>query len=141
HATDLLDACDRHGMLVMAENRLAGSSPEVLSQFEAMIRRDRNHPSIILWSLANEEHTIQWSIAGERIGKSMVRLAHKLDPTRKVTAAMHDRGLGEGFANIVDVHGWNYMKVGSIEEFHKRRPDQPIVGSEESSTVTTRGVY
>jgi beta-galactosidase len=141
HATELLDACDRFGILVMAENRLAGSSPEVLSQLESMIRRDRNHPSIILWSLANEEHTIQWKIAGERIGKTMVRLCHKLDPTRKVTAAMHDKGLGVGFANIVDVHGWNYMKVGDIEAYHRRHPNRPIVGSEEASTVCTRGIY
>jgi beta-galactosidase len=138
---EFLDICDRLGMLVMAENRLAGSSPETLGQFESMIRRDRNHPSVILWSIANEEHTIQWSIAGERIGKTMVNLAHRLDPTRKVTAAMHDRGLGEGFANIVDVHGWNYIKVGDIEAYHKRRPGQPIVGSEEASTVCTRGIY
>jgi beta-galactosidase len=128
-------------MLVMAENRLAGSSPEVLAQFESMIRRDRNHPSIFLWSIGNEEHTIQWSIAGERIGKTLVRLAHRLDPTRKVTAAMHDRGLGEGFANVVDVHGWNYIKVGDIDAFHKRRPGQPMIGSEEGSTVCTRGIY
>lgn len=141
HAPELLDACDRLGMLVMAENRLAGSSGEVLGQLESLIRRDRNHPSIFLWSLANEEHTVQWSVAGERIGKSMVRLAHRLDPTRKVTAAMHDRGLNEGFANVVDVHGWNYIKVGDIEAFHKRCPDQPIVGSEEGSTVCTRGEY
>ncbi|HSV15407.1 MAG TPA: glycoside hydrolase family 2 TIM barrel-domain containing protein, partial [Tepidisphaeraceae bacterium] len=138
---EVLDACDRHGLLVMAENRLAGSSPEVLEQFSTMIVRDRNHPSIILWSIANEEHTIQWAIAGERIGRTMVELAHRLDPTRAVTAAMHDRGLDEGFANIVDVHGWNYIAVGDIDAFHARRPEQPIVGSEEGSTVCTRGVY
>ena len=137
----LLDACDRLGLMVLAENRAAGSSPETLSQFQSMILRDRNHPSIILWSIANEEHTIQWSVTGERIGKTMIRLAHQLDPTRKVTAAMHDRGLDEGFANVVDVHGWNYIQVGSIDTFHRRRPDQPIVGSEEGSTVTTRGIY
>jgi beta-galactosidase len=54
---------------------------------------------------------------------------------------MHDRGLGEGFANVVDVHGWNYIAVGDIEAFHRDRPPQPIVGSEEGSTVCTRGVY
>ena len=54
---------------------------------------------------------------------------------------MHDRGLDVGFANVVDVHGWNYMNVGNLEAFHKRRPGQPIVGSEEASTVCTRGIY
>jgi beta-galactosidase len=96
---------------------------------------------VILWSLANEEHTVQWSIAGERIGRTMVRLCHTLDPTRKVTTAMHDKGLGVGFANIVDVHGWNYIKVGDIDAYHKQHPDRPIIGSEEASTVCTRGIY
>ena len=141
HAPETLDACDRLGLLVMAENRLAGSSPEVLSQLEMLILRDRNHPSVFLWSLANEEHTVQWSIAGERIGRTMARLCHTLDPTRKVTTAMHDKGLGVGFANIVDVHGWNYIKVGDIDAYHRKHPDRPIIGSEEASTVCTRGIY
>ncbi len=141
HAKELLDACDELGMLVMCENRVASSAPEHLADFETMIRRDRNHPSVILWAIGNEEHTIQWSRAGERIGRTLLDLAHRLDPTRMVTAAMHDKGLGEGFANIVDVHGWNYMKVGDIEAFHARRPNQPIVSSEESSVVCTRGEY
>lgn len=138
---ELLDLCDRLGLLVMAENRLAGSTPQFLESWRRMILRDRNHPSIVLWSIGNEEHSIQWAETGERIGRTLVRIAHELDPTRKVTAAMHDRGLGVGFANVVDVHGWNYMKVGDIEKFHRERPGQPIVGSEESSTVCTRGIY
>jgi beta-galactosidase len=138
---ELLDECDRTGMLVLAENRRAGSSPEVLGQLRDLIVRDRNHPSIIAWSLANEEHTLQWDIAGERVGRAMVKLCHKLDPTRAVTSAMHDRGLNEGFANVVDVHGWNYMNVGDLSAFHARRPGQPILGTEEGSTVCTRGEY
>lgn len=141
HAKELLDACDELGMLVMCENRVASSAPEHLRDFETMIRRDRNHPSVILWSIGNEEHTIQWSKAGERIGRTLVDLAHQLDSTRAVTAAMHDKGLGEGFANVVDVHGWNYMKVGNIDLHHAHRPEQPIVSSEESSVVCTRGEY
>lgn len=134
---ELLDICDRLGMLVLAENRLAGD----VANLERMVRRDRNHPSIIAWSLANEEHTVQWSVVGERIGRTMIRAIRRLDPTRQVTTAMHDRGLDEGFANVVDVHGWNYIKVGDIEAFHQRRPNQPIVGTEEGSTLFTRGVY
>jgi beta-galactosidase len=141
HAAELLEACDRMGMLVMCENRLAGTGEDFVSSLETMVRRDRNHPSVILWSIGNEEHSVQWAKAGERIGAALVKRIRKLDPTRAVTAAMHDRGLGEGFANVVDVHGWNYMKVGDLEAFHARRPGQPIVGSEESSTVTSRGVY
>ena len=137
----VLDACDRLGLLVMAETRQAGSNPEALDNLQRMIVRDRNHPSIILWSIGNEEHTIQWKPVGERIGRSMKRLIRKLDPTRMVTAAMHDRSSAEGFMNVVDVHGWNYTRVGNIEDFRKNNPKRPIVGSEESSVMTTRGVY
>ena len=137
----VLDACDRLGLLVMAETRQAGSNPEALDNLQRMIVRDRNHPSIILWSIGNEEHTIQWKPVGERIGRSMKRLIRKLDPTRMVTAAMHDRSSAEGFMNVVDVHGWNYTRVGNIEDFRRNNPKRPIVGSEESSVMTTRGVY
>lgn len=129
------------GVLVMAENRVPGGAKEHCDQSESMIRRDRNHPSIIMWSMGNQEHTIQWSIVGERIGKSMVRLADRLDPTRAVTTAMYDRIANEGFANVVDVHGWNYMNVGDMAKWRERNPDQPIVGSEESSTVTARTTF
>jgi beta-galactosidase len=137
----VLDACDRLGLLVMAETRQAGSHSEALDNLARMILRDRNHPSIILWSIGNEEHTIQWKPVGERIGRSMKRLVRKLDPTRMITAAMHDRSSAEGFMNVVDVHGWNYTRVGNIEEFRRANPKRPIVGSEESSVMTTRGVY
>ncbi len=138
---ELLDECDRLGILVMAENRLGGGGEEFCGQLRDQILRDRNHPSIIMWSLANEEHTVQWSITGERIGKTMVRLCHELDPTRAVTSAMHDRGFNEGFMKVVDVHGWNYISVGDITGWRERNPQQPIIGSEESSTVQDRGVY
>jgi beta-galactosidase len=141
HAKELLDACDRIGMLVMSENRLASTGPEFVDSFVSMIRRDRNHASVFMWSIGNEEHTIQWSKSGERIGKTLVELAHQLDPTRPVTAAMHDKGLGDGFANVIDVHGWNYMKVGSIDAYRKANPARPILSSEESSVVCTRGEY
>ncbi|MEO6435267.1 MAG: beta-galactosidase GalA [Tepidisphaeraceae bacterium] len=137
----VLDACDRLGLLVMAETRHAGSHPEALDNLGRMILRDRNHPSIILWSIGNEEHTIQWNPVGERIARSMKRLVRRLDPTRAVTAAMHDRSSAEGFMKVVDVHGWNYTRVGDIEAFRKSKPKRPIVGSEESSVMTTRGVY
>ncbi len=140
-APEVLDECDRLGLLVMAENRLAGGGPEFEGQLRAMVKRDRNHPSVILWSLGNEEHTVQWSITGERIGKTLARACHELDPTRAVTSAMHDRGFNEGFMHVVDVHGWNYIGVGDILKWRERNPHRPIVGSEEASTVCTRGIY
>jgi beta-galactosidase len=82
---EFLDACDRLGLLVLDENRLMGPSPEQLGQLESMIRRDRNHPSVILWSLGNEEWAIEGNIKGARITASMQAFAHRLDPTRRTT--------------------------------------------------------
>src|SRR6185312_13944710 len=103
---ELLDACDRLGMLVLDESRMFGSSEEALGQLERMVRRDRNRPSIIAWSIANEEPA-QGTARGEQIGAVMMRLVRQLDPLRPVTAAM-DNGWGAGLTNVVDIQGFNY---------------------------------
>lgn len=145
---ELLEACDRLGMLVMDETRMMSSDPEGLSQLERMIRRDRNHPSIVIWSLGNEEPA-QGSERGARIFASMKRLAHKLDPTRAVTMAMN-WGWGTGISHVVDVQGFNYAGGGggggvdlgkNIDDFHAQFPQQPTVGTESASDYETRGIY
>ena len=135
---ELLDACDRLGMLVIDETRMMSSAPEGLSQLERLIRRDRNHPSVVVWSLANEEPE-QGTSTGARILASMKRLARQLDPSRPVTAAM-DAGWGHGISAVVDVQGFNYHDH-AIDDFHKKFPQQPTVGTETASTVSTRGIY
>ena len=136
---ELLDACDRLGMLVMDETRMMSSNPEGLGELERMIRRDRNHPCIILWSLGNEE-PIQGTDRGERIASSMKRLVRRLDPTRPTTAAMNG-SWGKGISNVLDVQGFNYLKLGSVDQFHAAFPAQATVGSEEASAFSTRGIY
>ncbi len=143
---ELLDACDHLGMLVMGETRMMASTPEGLSQLERMIRRDRNHPSIILWSLGNEERA-QGTPRGAKIVASMKRLVRKLDPSRPATVAMDD-GWGRGISDVVDVQGFNYAggsggadTAKNIDEFHKRFPTRPTVGSETASAYSTRGIY
>jgi len=135
---ELLDACDALGMMVMCETRMMSSNPEGLSQLERMIRKCRNHPSIIIWSLGNEEPE-QGRPRGARIISSMKRLAKQLDPSRPVTLAMNG-GWGQGASAIVDVQGCNYSD-GRIDDFHKQFPAQPMMGSETASTVCTRGIY
>ena len=105
-APELLDACDRLGMLVMAENRHLDDSPEILGQLENLVRRDRNHPSIVLWSISNEEKE-QGSELGAKQGRAMVKLIRQLDDTRPVTAAMNN-GIGHGLTGVIDVQGFNY---------------------------------
>lgn len=145
---EFLDACDRAGMLVMDETRMMASTPEGLSQLERLVKRDRNHPSIILWSLENEEPD-QGSEVGGKIVASMKRAVKRLDPTRLVTAAMNG-GWGHGVSYVVDVQGFNYAGAGGsggsetgkhIDEFHRKFPALPTVGTETASVWTTRGIY
>ncbi len=135
----LLDACDQLGMLVMDETRMMSSSPEGLEQLETMIRRDRNHPSVIIWSIGNEED-LQGSDTGARIAKSMKRLVRKLDSTRPITEAMNE-DWGKGLSAVVDVQGFNYHSAEQLDAFHRQFPRQPTIGTETASTVCTRGVY
>ncbi len=138
----MLEACDSLGMLVMDETRATGSTQESLDQLENMILRDRNHPSIILWSMANEEGGTQRSIIGKRYMRKMVAHAHKLDPSRLVTAGVNAWGSNAdfGFAEEIDVMGFNYS-LEFIDQYHKDHPDQPIIGTEVSNATVTRGVY
>jgi len=139
---ELLDACDRLGMLVMDETRMMDASDEGLLQLERLIRRDRNHPSVFMWSIGNEEPE-QNTERGGRIGASMIRLVKRLDPTRPVTEANNGaagwRG-GVGVGPLLDVFGFNYT-LGGTDAFHEKYPKQPTIGTEWASTVSTRGIY
>ncbi len=137
-ATTLLDACDEMGMLIIAEQRYNSTDPESLSQLDRMIRRDRNRPSVILWSLGNEEPH-QATQRGARINAELQDLVRQLDPTRPTTFAM-DQGWDNGVGRVVDVLGFNY-RTNQIEAYHHRHPEQPVIGTETGSTVATRGEY
>ena len=93
-------------MMVMCETRMMSSSPEGFSQLSRMIRKYRNHPSIIIWSLGNEERE-QGTARGAKIVTSMKRLAKELDPSRSVTIAMNG-SWGQGASAVLDVQGCNY---------------------------------
>jgi beta-galactosidase len=139
-APELLEACDRLGMLVIDENRLMGANSEQLGTLEAMIRRDRNHPSVILWSVGNEEWKIEGNPLGARLTATMQALARRLDPTRRSTVAISG-GWGAGSSTTTDVMGYNYFTHGSTDEQHAKFPQQPGVGTEETTDQGTRGVY
>ena len=134
----LLDICDREGMLVIDENRLAGINQEHLRLLEAMIRRDRNHPSVILWSDGNEEWGIENTVQGTRIAAAMREYTRLLDPTRHSTIA--NAGGGEMIKGL-DVVGYNYIMQNNVDERRKQHPDWKIVGTEETTGCGTRGVY
>jgi beta-galactosidase len=137
---ELLDTCDRLGMLVIDENRLMGSSEASLAELERMIVRDRNHPSVILWSLGNEEWRIENDERGARIAQTMQVRANFLDPSRMTTVASSGNW-NAGVATIAQVMGYNYIMHGNTDEHHQKFPWQPGVGTEETTTQGTRGVY
>ena len=137
---ELVDACDQLGLMMMCETRMMESTPEGMSQLERMVRCHRNHPSIVIWSIGNEENNIQGNERGARIAATMKRLVKSLDDTRPVTEAMNNGWGGKGVTNVVDVQGFNYNEA-RIDQFHKDYPALPMVGTETASTVSTRGIY
>ena len=138
HASELLDACDRMGMLVVDENRRLGDSAEVLEQVRTMVLRDRNHPSVILWSLCNEE-PLQGKPIGYRRALAMKKTLLRHDRTRPVTAAVNHSFEG-GLRTVVDVEGINY-NINQYQDFRKKYPGTPLFGSETASTLCSRGIY
>jgi beta-galactosidase len=137
---ELLEACDRLGLLVMDESRVFASDAANLELLEGQIRRDRNHPSVFLWSLGNEE-PVQSTVMSARVAQTMQSLIHRLDPTRPVTYAASVGNEFQGANSVTDVRGWNYHTGRAMEQYHQAHPQQPNVGTETASTQTTRGIY
>jgi beta-galactosidase len=137
---ELLDACDSLGMLVMDEQRLLNSSPEYIDQFERLLRRDRNHASIFMWSIGNEEGYIHTSTVGKRVAQTLLAKQQELDPSRTSTYAADVANVFKGVNEVIPVRGFNYRQFG-VADYHRDHPTQPVIGTEMGSTVTTRGIY
>ncbi|HEV6967803.1 beta-galactosidase GalA [Roseateles sp.] len=138
---ELLDACDRLGILVIDEHRMMGTAPQIRDELERMVRRDRNHPSVILWSVGNEEWAIENSEIGTRLAREMQAIVHRLDPTRPATLAVSSSGYAEGTSVGSEVIGFNYRAQHDIDAMHRRFPGRPLVVTEEGATHATRGIY
>ncbi len=134
----LVKACDEMGMLLMDENRSFETSETVLEQLRTMVKRDRNHPSVIMYSIFNEE-PLQGTEQGRNMALHMMEEIKRLDQTRPVTGAMN-YGITEdnGVGGILDIVGVNYQPY-LYDEIHKKYPGLPIVGTEVTSAFQTRG--
>ncbi len=135
---ELLDACDELGMLVFDETRMMSSNPEGLSQFGDLVRRDRNRPSVFMWSMGNEEGQANTE-RGVLILSAMKAVAKEFDGSRPVSIAPTG-AIGTGGLAVCDVMGYNYMDPAA-EAYHKSHPDKPVMGTETVSAVGTRGIY
>jgi beta-galactosidase len=151
-APEFLDLCDRMGFLVLDEltdtwthakkpngyaKLFADWSENDLRSF---IRRDRNHPSVILWSTGNEIAE-QVEQGGQEISRRLTAIAHDEDPTRLVTSGNDRPNSGfNGYQNTIDVFGYNY-KPRLYARFRQENPTIPLYGSETASTISSRGEY
>ena len=151
-APELLELADRMGLLVMDEAFDAWRRSKKRNDYHllfddwhekdlrALVRRDRNHPSVVLWSTGNEIGE-QRSREGHALSEQLSRIVREEDPTRPVTAgANHTEAGYNGFQKTVDVFGYNY-KPGEYGKFREKNPGVPLLGSETSSTVSSRGEY
>jgi len=140
-APSLMEACDRLGLLVWAETRYLATSDQAISSLKDLIHRNRNHPSIICWSLANT--------AGSPDGvqtkylEVLNRVAHETDPTRPIAFACEGNtdANANGFALVTDVMGYNGGGMGIDDRDHKLYPHRKMLISEFSSGRGARGVY
>ena len=143
---ELLDVCDRLGMLVVDETRHFSSSTESLDQLRWLVRRDRNHPSVIMWSLFNEENDLQGAEQGRSIVRRMMAEVKALDVTRPCTGAQNGGQLVNGVLNPhstaldLDVVGINYQ-VELYDKIRAAYPTKPIISTEDGSQVMTRGTF
>ncbi|KTF68599.1 beta-galactosidase GalA [Sphingomonas sp. HT-1] len=137
---ELLDWCDRMGFLVMDENRHFNPAPDYLAQLSWMVRRDRNHPSVILWSVFNEE-PMQGTESGIEMVRRMEAAVRRLDDSRPVTAAMNGSFYNpSNVSSVVDVMGFNYYQ-GEYDKWHAQNPGRPSTSSEDTSAFETRGAF
>ena len=151
-APELLDLCDRMGMVVMDEAFDCWQRGKKRNDYHllfadwhekdvrAWVRRDRSHPSVVLWSIGNEIGE-QESAGGAEVAAELAALVRSEEPTRPVTAACNRLKAGyNGFQKQLDVFGYNY-KPDEYWKFRQANPNQPLLGSETASCVSSRGEY
>ena len=151
---DQLQLCDSLGIVVIAEAFDAWEMKKVPNDYANyfkewhhtdlvdMIKRDRNHPSVIMWSIGNEILEQSTKSRGAEIARELSKIVHETDPTRPSTAAFnyYPASVDNKLAHEVDVKGFNY-KPTKYEEIMKNHPDWVIMGSETESVVSSRGIY
>ena len=139
-AKEILNACDKYGVLVMDENRRFEANDETITNIRTMVKRDRNHPSVIMWSIYNEEN-LQGTEEGRKIYARLKSVVKKLDPTRPVTGAMHASFFtGDGAPYEMEVFGVNY-NYRQIDKIRAQFPNIPTTGAENLSALAIRGEH
>ncbi|MFI3206087.1 MAG: glycoside hydrolase family 2 TIM barrel-domain containing protein [Clostridia bacterium] len=139
HAPALTEICDKIGMLVLDENRWFNYSDRTKKELVSMLKRDRNNPSVIAWSIGNEE-PLQNTKLGEKLVDNMRRLVRKYDTTRPVTIALNGGFYDSYAAKASDVVGVNYNLKG-YDKFPEAHPNKCILATESVASNNNRAVY
>ena len=148
-----MDICDSLGMMVMAESFDMWEYPKCKNGYARffkdwwekditnLILANRNHPSIIMWSIGNEIPE-QGSAKGKELSEQLQQACHRLDPTRYVTQGLDhaEASIESGVAKVMDIPGFNY-RVHKYQNNIEQLPQGFLLGSETASTVSSRGVY
>ncbi len=158
-APELLELADKMGFLVMDEAFDVWARQKTPLDYHlifpdwheqdlrAQLHRDRNHPSVILWSVGNEVGEQYTGTNGAAIARELCDIVHEEDPTRPTTSAMNWARPTDPLPGVLDVIGLNYQGAGirsapgKYPAFHADFPDKVIFGSETASAVSSRGVY
>lgn len=139
-AEELLEICDRLGMLVMVENRHFSVSEDTFKEVDALVSVSRNHSSVFLYSVFNEEPW-QRQERGKRIAEKLKNRILARDDTRAITCGQNGGHLREiNTSQVMDVVGFNYF-LHYYEGVHERMPEKILLGTENCPTFATRGVY
>jgi len=151
-APEKLELCDEMGLLVMDETFDEWKKPKILNGYNklfdewaqkdtrALLKRDRNHPSIIFWSTGNEIPELD-TAQGKKNAKMFTEICREMDPTRPVTSGMHlSKKLDQELVDSFDVLGLNYWQ-DRYEKVHQEFPNKPLLSTESSAVVSTRGEY
>lgn len=156
-APEVLELCDKMGILVLGEHRRPGAGAADLATLERVILRDRNHPSVIAWNLGSDEFAVQGSDEfARRVFVPMRDVVRRLDPSRPVTFAMN-WDWGRGVSAVSELQAFSYRGNGirgqrlaqenlpggfpDMDAFHAAHPRKPILAAAEGGAVATRGSY
>jgi beta-galactosidase len=160
-APELLDLCDRMGLVVMDEAFDTWSRQKTRNDYHllfadwhekdmrAFVRRDLNHPCVVLWSIGNEIAEQGMGERGARTAQELTNIVHEEDPTRPTTSGCNSAQPGSPYIAAIDTIGINYQgsrpaqgqPYGKYPQFHEAAPTKFLYGSETASTISSRGVY
>ena len=134
----MLDILDYLGVIVWDENREFGDNSIWVENQKNMVKRDRNHPSIMVWSFCNEAGCNLASNNEDIVGQEFRNVSYDEDVFRPVTANMNGK-IGDGLTQVIDIQGFSHRGGGDFDSFHKQYPNKPLIGSECCSCTTQRG--